>query len=390
MGSVRRSKRFCLLFAGTVLVLFGVLLSYVFVFDPWQLFHRPWFRDTVFITNARFQNAGLINSYDFDSAIVGNSMAENFSAAEASEILGGKFINLSMAGSLFIERQIILEHLFRKKKIKSVLLSIDHLPYVRLGQFNDGLPPEQYDFLYNANPVDDLKIYFDYQLLRCWDLNKTCKKKIPGARKKSLDSLYAWFPYYVKAFGGPDAWCYWSRRSAGFKSFLQEAVNVSREITKGHENSWSDTFINECRENTRSTFDAYLLPVIQEHPATRFYLFFPPYSRLWLSMQALYYTGYFQSYLNFVEDVVSATASCDNVLVFGFDDFSFPGELANYKDQSHYHKDINTKILTLIAEKKGIIRPDSTRDYIDRVRRLASGYDLKALTDQFEACLKGR
>lgn len=54
-------------------------------------------------------------------------MAENFSTEEASHQLGGKFINLSMAGSLLSERHIVLKHLFYKKDVRKVIISLDHL-----------------------------------------------------------------------------------------------------------------------------------------------------------------------------------------------------------------------------------------------------------------------
>ena len=74
-----------------------------------------------------------MNSYasdDFDSVVLGSSMAENFSAKEASELLGGTFVNISMAGSLLSERNIVLKHLFNKKVVSNVIISLDHSPYI--------------------------------------------------------------------------------------------------------------------------------------------------------------------------------------------------------------------------------------------------------------------
>jgi len=387
MGVYRSSKRYGVYFFSTVAALFGILLLYGFIFDPWQLFHQAWFRKPVFISNARFQNAGIINSYPFDSAILGNSMAENFSAEEASHLLGGKFVNLSMAGSLLSERHIVLNHLFRKKNIRKIIISLDHLPYVRTGQYSTDLPPERYSFLYNSNPLDDFRIYFDVQLFRCWDVAKDCTKKLPGVRRTSLNELYPWFPYYVKAFGGTQAWCYWSRRSAPFKTFLQEIINVSRAVDQENQLPWNEDLIGECRDNARSTFTEYILPVVEKNPDTEFFLFFPPYSRLWYSMQEQYYIGYYQAYLLFIKDVVRAVSSHSNVRIFGFDDMDFTGDIAHYKDQSHYHKDINSKLLELMAEQKGLLTEDNLVDYTERIRDVAHNYDLTAIAQEFETCL---
>jgi hypothetical protein len=387
MSGIKQHKRFCMLYACTVLVLYGVLILYGFIFDPWQLFHQAWFREPVFINNARFQDAGIINSYKFDSAIIGNSMAENFSAQEASEQLGGTFVNLSLAGSMFSEREIILKHLFRKKKIKNLIITLDHLPYVGVGQFNESMPPEQFDFLYNGNQLDDFRLYFDVKLFRCWNLKESCVKEVPGLRRESLEELYPWYPFYVKAFGGIQSWCDWSRRSAPFKAFLQEIVNVARAIEKGKHLTWEKKLQEKYQQNGWSTFDAYILPFVKAHPETRFYLFVPPYSRLWYAMQEQYYTSYYEVYLSFIEHIVQVTAGYPNVQLFAFGNMDFNADIANYKDQSHYHKDVNSKILHLMTGSTQLLTTDNIDRYLDEVKTLAHNYDLTAIADELDQCL---
>ncbi len=390
MNSPAAHRRFCLTALGTVCVLFGSLLLYGFIFDPWQLFHQPWFRETVFINNARFQNAGLINSHAFNSAILGNSMAENFSAAEAGQVLGGKFVNLSMAGSLFSERQIVLEHLFRKKKIRQLVISLDHLPFVRTGQYSQDLPPERFSFLYNLNPFDDFRLYLDLRLLRCWNFSRknSCWEEIPGtARVKSIEELYQWFPYYIKAFGGIKAWCGWGGKSSEFKVFLKEIIRVADIVAQGKKDVWTEQLLTECRNNSRSSFEQYILPVLQAQPETTFLLFFPPYSRLWYAMQEQHYVSYYTSYQLFIQDVVRVAGKLPNVRIFGFDNQEFTADLANYKDQSHYHKDINAKLLRLMAEGHGLLTAENLDAYLKETAGLAASYDLRAVAEQLQSCM---
>ncbi len=390
MGAQAAQRRFCFGVLGTIGALFGSLLLYGFLFDPWQLFHQPWFRETVFINNARFQNAGLISSHDFDAAILGNSMAENFSAAEASALLGGKFLNLSMAGSLFSERQIVLEHLLRKKNIKQLVISLDHMPTYPAGAYNQDMPPERFAFLYNRNPFDDFRLYFDIRLLRCWNFSKknSCWEEIPGtARVKSLEELYQWFPYYVKAFGGIKAWCGWGKNSPEFKAFLQEIIRVADIVAQGKKDVWTEQFLAECRNNSRSSFEQHLLPIVTAHPETEFFFFFPPYSRLWYAMQEQHYVSYYKSYQLFIEDVVRAAEKLPNVRIFGFDNQDFTADIANYKDQSHYHKDINVKLLRLMAERRGLLRAENLAPYLKEIAGLAADYDLRAIAAELQSCM---
>ncbi|MCI5142877.1 MAG: hypothetical protein D3909_14345 [Candidatus Electrothrix sp. ATG1] len=77
-----------------------------------------------------------------------------------------------------------------------------------------------------------------------------------------------------------------------------------------------------------------------------------------------------------------------NVRVFGFDDMEFTGDIANYKDQSHYHKDINSKMLELMAAPKGVLTKDNLDDYLERISTAAHNYNLSNIADEFKACLQ--
>ncbi len=117
-----KAKKSVKLFLSLVLASIILLLSALYIYDPLQIFHKPWGRETTFHKNMRHQAAGIINNYEFDSIILGTSMLENTSANEASEIFGGTFANISMSASDFYERKIILEYLFEKKNINTINL----------------------------------------------------------------------------------------------------------------------------------------------------------------------------------------------------------------------------------------------------------------------------
>ena len=91
------------------------LFALLYVYDPYMLFHKPYFREVTFKQDMRLMARFIVDNYTFDSAILGTSMLENTSAKEAGEKLGGKWMNLSLAGSTLAERAIILEYLLKKK-----------------------------------------------------------------------------------------------------------------------------------------------------------------------------------------------------------------------------------------------------------------------------------
>lgn len=108
---------------------FAILLCYLSIaykVDPLYLYASP--SDTsgnagllstdVPVTlhpNMRFQAAGIANIYDFDSIILGTSMLENTSSADCNEKIGGTFVNVSLSGSNYFERSIVLNYFLHKK-----------------------------------------------------------------------------------------------------------------------------------------------------------------------------------------------------------------------------------------------------------------------------------
>ena len=108
------------------------------------------------MTNARHQVAARINNLHFDSIILGTSVTENFSAGETSKKLGGKFANLSIGGGDFVTRSLILEYALKRKNLKKILYSLDDMGLVA-AEMGD---VKNFDFLYDDNKPNDLRIYF--------------------------------------------------------------------------------------------------------------------------------------------------------------------------------------------------------------------------------------
>lgn len=113
-------KRFALIFACFVYIglplCFLALCALLWLYDPFMFFHKPYFREQTYHSDMRIQARGIIDFTDFDSVILGSSMLENTSAKEAGEKLGDKWVNLSLSGSDFSERKIVLDYTLSRKK----------------------------------------------------------------------------------------------------------------------------------------------------------------------------------------------------------------------------------------------------------------------------------
>ncbi len=159
------SKIFIVLFLAISFSLFFIL-SLTFIYDSHQFFHKPIFRKTTFFNEMRLQASGLIQNYPFESVILGTSMLENTSSQEAQEKLKSSFVNLSLHGSSFNERAVILNYLFYKRKnIKHILYSID--PHVRLIS-SEVIPTRNFDYLYDTkNYFKPIIFYLNQERFLC-------------------------------------------------------------------------------------------------------------------------------------------------------------------------------------------------------------------------------
>ena len=387
MVANKKNIRFVRVVALLVFLCFIPLLSYTFVFDPWQLFHKPWFREALFLGNPRFQDAGLINSYTFESVILGTSIAQNFSIEEASRVFSSSFINLSIEAGLLSERAIILNRVLQKKKISKVILSLDFMPEITVGKYKESLPPDQYSFLYNSNRIDDCRLYMDWQLFGCWNFKDTCRQVLPGKRVERLDELYIWQtdnPEESKK-RGIEGWCGPSD-TPEISNWMKETIHVAEMMKIG----WfprKENLDKKLEENLTGTFDTYVVPYVRQYPEVKFYLFFPPYSRLRFALLQQGYQSVFDLYCSYIEYVVQEMEEYENVKVFGFETEPFLDDLNHYIDILHYDPGINSQMLHWMAHKEHELTMMNIQEYLRDIRTLAGRYDVISLADQFRKCL---
>ena len=168
--NMRKMSRLIQIYFYTVLLSIILLVIGFYSYDPLQIFHKPWGRETTFHLNMRQQAAGITNNYQFDSIIIGSSMLENTSSNESSDKLGGRFVNISLSGSTYYERLLVMEYLFEKKPIKKVIYSLDAASYIHQQKEYPGFPGyplESFNYLYDDKVLNDFQAYLNYDFLKC-------------------------------------------------------------------------------------------------------------------------------------------------------------------------------------------------------------------------------
>jgi hypothetical protein len=79
-----------------------------FLVDPLQLFRPARLFAAMYSPDTRMQDAGLIRSQEFDTVLMGTSLAIHFRQSDVDRIIGGRSLKLSMTGSNSHEQTFVL------------------------------------------------------------------------------------------------------------------------------------------------------------------------------------------------------------------------------------------------------------------------------------------
>jgi len=380
------NKKFVLTYFSTLIFVFALLFPAYYVYDPMQIFHKAWNRDKTFHANMRQQAAGIINNYsDYDSVILGTSMLENTSSKEASNKLGGHFINISLSGSSYFERSIVLRSLFRQHKVKNILYSLDFDKYFSQETEYPSYPLSRFDYLYDENWFNDFKLYANLKYLPCLLLQSSNSKCV--GEKISLDRPNAWFEYFdqIVRFGGLEKWIKSKNNGQIIDAF--KSIHETAEHLRKHETvSLQDVDITIGL--AKKYIDENILKFVRAYPDTKFILVDPPYSRIQYAIWAQYNLPGFKVYKEILRYLAKNSDKYSNLEVYSFGEEKFVDKIATYKDLDHYHHSINSWMLSAIAEKNGLLHKKNVDLSLEYITDKALNFDLLDLDDNIVNNLK--
>lgn len=377
----RRPPSITLVFLLACLLPVVLLTLALYIYDPVKLYHAPWGRVPTTHANLRIQIAGLARHGDFDSIILGTSILENSSADELGTQLGERFANLSISAGDFYERGLILGHLLQARPIGQVVWSLDFI-YLNQRRGYRVFPLPTFDFLYDGNPFNDLRLYLNRHFLGClmrWSDSEACV-----GRRVTLDRPNAWDgdAEHAARFGGLDNWCaaidHWQMRDVREK--LESAV---ARVAAG---DFDATAGGANIARAIAYVEDNLLALARRYPATRFRLVFPPYSRAKFAIWHQQQPGATAAHEAVVRHLAARAAVLPNVEVYGFEDQDFLDDLSHYKDLDHFDAGINWRIATALRDGTQRITAANVDTYLAEARRRASTFDLTGLAARLTAC----
>lgn len=305
----------------------------VFFVDPFQIYRQA----TRYVppldrTTQVYSNAGVARNYEYDSAVVGTSVCENFRPTQLDGLFGGRFIKLvSSAGTLY-NHALLLDLAYQTHALRTVVYGLD--VYSMIGE-TDKTGTQMPMYLYDDNPLNDVSYLLNRSVLASFV--PRCFKTWGQRQDDSIrDSMFSWAQDGDEY--GPVA--------------LYNAVFETPAARRA-----PDAYL----ENAVRNLETHLLPLIEAHPETRFLFFFPPYSAAeWSTMES---RGTLDALLALRGLCYERLSAYPNAALY---DFSAREEwvtdLQNYKDTLHYGQWINDEIAVCLAEGDGLVTSRAALD----------------------------
>ena len=275
--------------------------------------------------NSMYLNPGIAKNYDYDTVIIGSSMAQNFDMEFFRSEMSSKPVKMVMPGISVNEMTLFYDLAIHANRAHSLFLVVDLPQFNReyiFGAFPDRLPR----YLYNDCFRDDFKYLWGYD---------TWFRFIPV--NLSINFLYKLgikFPSKLEDRLNIDKIGDWS------KEYVFSKETVIENYQAGH---FSTTRENgdDMENRMKRNIDTFLDHIFATMEGRTIVFAFPPYSVLyWYDVRK---DGLFDAYMAakafFIERCQNA-----GVRVVDAQDMSEIVELNHYKDNTHYDLFIQAKL----------------------------------------------
>ena len=331
-----------------LLCAFGFLSAVVIFIDPFQVYRlAEHYMPPIDNTTQVYANAGIVRHYDYDSAIVGSSVTENFRPSYMDEKLGGQFIKLCTSAATARNHALLMDIAFRTHDMKRIVYGLDVYSFIGPEAETGSEVPF---YLYDQNPFNDVQYWLNRSVLGSF--LPRCLKAWGEKQDDSIrDSMYCW-----------------ANQDAYGPIALYSAVFTPPEVLYPLEE-----FLPAVPDNLR----LHLIPYVEAHPETQFDFFFPPYSAAeWSNMKS---SGILGAMLDVRGMLYDALSIYPNVRIFDFtirEDWVL--NIDNYKDTLHYGQWVNDGITDAIAAGENLL---TSREMLDAHSRQLNAW----ADDLFEA-----
>lgn len=322
-----------------------IVAAIVWFFDPFYQYHAPFLGLEAVLNDRDNQMPGTVRNFDYDSVLVGSSVAENFDGDFLDDIYGCRTLKLIRASGSMADLLYYLDMAQEEQNLKNVFWCLDIFALESSTQvtlYGEDIPR----YLHTKAVYDDLPYLFNKEILL---------EKIPtmlamaGQGINVGGNAYNWSR--DKVFNADRAMLAYDRSGVAHGQEVEQIVSAA------------------LKQNTSDNIEL-LTAQIEAHPEITYRFMFPPYSMLW--WDCAYVNGQLEERLYILEETLPVLLSFENVEVYFFQaNEEIVCNLDNYMDMIHYSPEVSQSMLEKMAAGENKIAPEDCRETLDAIRELA-------------------
>lgn len=336
------AKKFLKRFVISACLLFLIIGGIVYLVDPFYHYHAPVKGLKAVVTKPEYQCIGTVRNLEYDSIVLGSSVAENYNNHWFDEAYSCTTIKGIQKSAETVDLLYYLEQSYQGHELKNVFYSLD-LPAL-CADSEKTFPDETLPlYLFDQNVLNDVKYLWNKDVL-LEDVPYMIAMSFLGDYDEG--ESYNWWQY--KTFSEEGAlWQYQY-------TYLEEVAEpVAQEEYKPLIDANID-LIEEC---------------VKAHPETMFRFIYPPYSKL--RWDEAYRGGVLESFFYATQASMERLLPYENVELYYFqNEEEVICDLNNYMDTVHFSQEINHWIVKEMAQKQYLITEENKEEQIQKMKML--------------------
>jgi len=347
---VKFVKKF-VLFSVILLFLLGTMVVLV---DPFFHYHKPIRPLKAVVSKGEYQCIGTVRNFDYDSILLGSSVAENYNNRWFDEAFGGKTIKGIQRSATTVDMLYYLNEAIRTHDLKNVYYNLD--TFSLTADADKVYPDESLPlYLYNEDLYDDVKYIW----------NK--------------DVIFEHVPYMLAMsfIGDYDEGA--SYNWAQYKTF-------SEDVTLSNYPRTEQVLPMLTEEDYKENVDANITAVenvVKANPQITFRFICPPYSMLWWDNAYRY--GETQQNLYANREVFKRLLPYENVEIYYFqNEEAVITDLNNYMDSIHFSDAINGAIVENMKNGENRLTLDNYEEELQKMEALSEKIVKEYITKYYE------
>lgn len=339
-------RKWALGLLAAITAMLGLCAAIVIVVDPFFHYRTPdpeaevWFEQ-------RCQTAGLLRSQDYETVLMGTSLAANYRPLWFDAYFDTKTVKATFPNGGFHEFSQALDYACETHDVKRVIFGLDPNILVRsVEEAPDQLPA----YLYDTNPWNDSPYLLNKDVLV--RALYVVREKAAG-NTQALQDAFVW-----------DGNVFFSKELAlaGYKR-----PEIGDTVLP------EDALLGVCDENL-----AVVKTWLEEHPDTEFIFYYSPYSILfWDKMARM---GQTDAMFAVLKHATEELLAYDNARVQCFlTDIDTITDLDNYADHIHVAGRVTWKMSKAMAGTEHLLTLENYEAKLDALREYVLNYDYESI-----------